>query len=119
MDSKLETIFINDIEITVWDMTLIMLNMIFFATVIMLFMYFNSTDDREEDDIFLLEPYCNLGEGHTSKFFTIKGGKETIQRRKQGGKSSIATKEKYGSVSQIEVKCNYCKTTFSLQSKRK
>ena len=114
------TLYIWDVEITFLDLTVLALNVLFFIGVVMLFLYYTASEDRELSGQIALAPYCNLGEGATSKFFTVKGGKDTIQRRKQGGKGIAPNKEgKYTGGNQIEVKCNYCKSSFFLSLKRK
>ncbi len=121
MEIRWDVMYLWDIEISLYDFLLLVLNVIFFAVIVGLFLYYTNTEDKGPSEQIALSQFCNLGEGATSKFFTIKGPKDGIQRRKPGNKTSapMAKDGKYAAANQVELKCNYCKSSFFLCPKRK
>ena len=113
-----DSIYILDVEISFWDIIVICFDIIFAIIVIVLYIYYTATEDKKLPDNVSLAAFCNLGEGATSKFFTIKGTKDSSQRKKQGGKGMSNKDGKYIG-GQTELRCNYCKSSFFLSSKRK
>lgn len=120
--SKSSVMYIWDIEISICDISLITLNIIFFAVVTVLWIYYSIIEEKNKIKSIPIGQFCNIGEGATSKFFSTKGiGKEPISRRRQGGKSSAqAAKEgKHATINEVEIKCNFCKDSFWISSKSK
>ena len=114
-----DPIYILDVEINFWDILVISLDLIFILIVIILYCYYTATEKNKLPEGISLASFCNLGEGATSKFFTIKGGRESIPKKKQGGKGMTNKEGKYSGTNQTEIKCNYCKSPFFLSSKKK
>eukprot|EP00826_Nyctotherus_ovalis_P008903 TRINITY_DN12316_c0_g5_i1.p2 TRINITY_DN12316_c0_g5~~TRINITY_DN12316_c0_g5_i1.p2 ORF type:complete len:120 (+),score=43.77 TRINITY_DN12316_c0_g5_i1:125-484(+) len=114
-----DPIYILDVEINFWDMLVISFDLLFILIVAALFIYYSATERKKLPEGVALASFCNLGEGATSKFFTIKGGRESMPKKKQGGKGIGNKDGKYAGTSQTEIKCNYCKSPFFLSAKKK
>ncbi len=114
--------YLWDVEISLLDLMLLLINVMFFVTVIILFVYYGRVEAKTPIKPIPLMPFCNFGEGLTGKYFSVKGnGKEAVQRRRPGSKSTLppAKEGRNVSLNQVEVKCNFCKTGFNLSPKLK